>query len=143
MINGFLIQSGGFEPGMKQRPVDAPIENEAHNGLRNDTYTVAMARTNDPHSPTAQFFINLNDNDFLKHCAHQAPCRTCASRRNSGGAGVSPPFFRASGGSYHGEVAVRSDSTVASGSTPKPSNRPTPTSPPSRPTNSPGPPRHP
>ncbi|NIE86379.1 MULTISPECIES: peptidylprolyl isomerase [unclassified Burkholderia] len=67
VINGFMIQGGGFEPGMKQKPTEAPIDNEANNGLKNDTYTVAMARTNDPHSATAQFFINVNDNDFLNH----------------------------------------------------------------------------
>lgn len=67
VINGFMIQGGGFEPGMKQKPIEAPIDNEANNGLKNDTYTVAMARTNDPHSATAQFFINVNDNDFLNH----------------------------------------------------------------------------
>ncbi|ACR29450.1 peptidylprolyl isomerase [Burkholderia glumae] len=67
VINGFMIQGGGFEPGMKQKPTEAPIDNEANNGLKNDNYTVAMARTNDPHSATAQFFINVNDNDFLNH----------------------------------------------------------------------------
>ncbi|ABC37400.1 peptidylprolyl isomerase [Burkholderia thailandensis] len=67
VINGFMIQGGGFEPGLKQKPTDAPIANEANNGLKNDTYTIAMARTNDPHSATAQFFINVNDNDFLNH----------------------------------------------------------------------------
>ncbi|WDD94526.1 peptidyl-prolyl cis-trans isomerase [Burkholderia sp. FERM BP-3421] len=67
VINGFMIQGGGFAPGMTQKPTDAPIDNEANNGLKNDTYTIAMARTNDPHSATAQFFINVNDNDFLNH----------------------------------------------------------------------------
>ena len=67
VINGFMIQGGGFEPGLKQKPTDAPIDNEANNGLKNDKYTIAMARTNDPHSATAQFFINVNDNDFLNH----------------------------------------------------------------------------
>ncbi|NIF40971.1 peptidyl-prolyl cis-trans isomerase [Burkholderia sp. Tr-862] len=67
VINGFMIQGGGFEPGLKQKPTDAPIANEANNGLKNDNYTIAMARTNDPHSATAQFFINVNDNDFLNH----------------------------------------------------------------------------
>ncbi|AOK29341.1 MULTISPECIES: peptidylprolyl isomerase [Burkholderia] len=67
VINGFMIQGGGFEPGLKQKPTDAPITNEANNGLKNDAYTIAMARTNDPHSATAQFFINVNDNDFLNH----------------------------------------------------------------------------
>ena len=69
VINGFMIQGGGFEPGMKQKPTEAPIENEANNGLKNDKYTLAMARTNDPHSATAQFFINVSDNDFLNHSA--------------------------------------------------------------------------
>ncbi len=67
VINGFMIQGGGFEPGMKQKPTEEPIENEAANGLTNDCYTVAMARTNDPHSATAQFFINVKDNDFLNY----------------------------------------------------------------------------
>ncbi|PCE27336.1 cyclophilin [Paraburkholderia acidicola] len=67
VINGFMVQGGGFEPGMQQKPTDAPIVNEANNGLKNNTYTIAMARTNDPHSATAQFFINVNDNDFLNH----------------------------------------------------------------------------
>lgn len=65
VIDGFMVQGGGFEPGMKQKPVKAPIKNEADNGLKNDAYTVAMARTPDPHSATAQFFINVARNDFL------------------------------------------------------------------------------
>lgn len=65
VIKGFMIQGGGFEPGMKQKGTRGPIPNEANNGLKNDHYTVAMARTNDPHSATAQFFINATDNDFL------------------------------------------------------------------------------
>ena len=60
-----MIQGGGFEPGMKQKPVNEPIQNEANNGLTNDAYTVAMARTSDPHSATAQFFINVKNNGFL------------------------------------------------------------------------------
>jgi peptidyl-prolyl cis-trans isomerase B (cyclophilin B) len=67
VIDGFMIQGGGFEPGMKQKATDAPIDNEANNGLKNVKGSVAMARTNDPHSATAQFFINVNDNDFLNH----------------------------------------------------------------------------
>ena len=69
VIDGFMIQGGGFEPGMKQKPTRDPIENEANNGLKNDKYTIAMARTNDPHSATAQFFINVANNDFLNHTA--------------------------------------------------------------------------
>ncbi len=65
VINGFMIQGGGFEPGMIQRETGNPIENEANNGLKNTKYSVAMARTMDPHSATAQFFINVADNSFL------------------------------------------------------------------------------
>ena len=65
VIKNFMIQGGGMEPGMKQKPCNAPVENEAGNGLKNTRGTVAMARTNDPHSATAQFFINTVDNDFL------------------------------------------------------------------------------
>ncbi|MDA8449254.1 peptidylprolyl isomerase [Acidovorax sp. NCPPB 3859] len=72
VIPGFMIQGGGFEPGMNQKGTDAPIENEAQNGLKNDKYTVAMARTSDPHSATAQFFINVADNGFLNHTAPSA-----------------------------------------------------------------------
>ena len=72
VIPGFMIQGGGMEPGMKQKPTDAQIENEANNGLKNDPYTVAMARTSAPHSATAQFFINIADNGFLNHTAPSA-----------------------------------------------------------------------
>jgi len=72
VIAGFMIQGGGFEPGMKQKPTQAEITNEANNGLKNDMYTVAMARTSAPHSATAQFFINVAKNDFLNHTAPTA-----------------------------------------------------------------------
>ena len=72
VIDGFMIQGGGFEPGMKQKATRAPIKNEAQNGLKNDRYTVAMARTNEPHSASSQFFINVKDNDFLNHSAPTA-----------------------------------------------------------------------
>ncbi len=72
VIPGFMIQGGGFEPGMTQKPTDKPINNEANNGLKNDHYTVAMARTSDPHSATAQFFINVTNNGFLNHTAPSA-----------------------------------------------------------------------
>jgi peptidyl-prolyl cis-trans isomerase B (cyclophilin B) len=65
VIKGFMVQGGGFEPGMKQKPTGNPIRNEASNGLKNARYTIAMARTSDPHSATAQFFINAADNAFL------------------------------------------------------------------------------
>lgn len=65
VIDNFMIQGGGFTPGMNQKPTQAPIENEAKNGLRNERGTIAMARTSDPHSASAQFFINVADNDFL------------------------------------------------------------------------------
>ena len=67
VIDGFMIQGGGMEPGMKEKQTNAPVKNEADNGLKNDRGTLAMARTNDPHSATAQFFINLSDNAFLNH----------------------------------------------------------------------------
>jgi peptidyl-prolyl cis-trans isomerase B (cyclophilin B) len=69
VIDGFMVQGGGFEPGMKLKATKAPVKNEAQNGLRNTRYTVAMARTSEPHSATAQFFINVNDNGFLDHTA--------------------------------------------------------------------------
>ena len=69
VIDGFMIQGGGFESGMTQKKTEAPIKNEANNGLKNNRGTIAMARTSDPHSATAQFFINLQDNDFLNYSA--------------------------------------------------------------------------
>ena len=72
VIPGFMVQGGGFEPGMNQKSSDAPIKNEANNGLKNEQYTVAMARTSDPHSATAQFFINVSNNGFLNHTAPSA-----------------------------------------------------------------------
>lgn len=72
VIPGFMVQGGGMEPGMKEKKSDKPIDNEANNGLKNAMYTVAMARTGDPHSATAQFFINVADNGFLNHTAISA-----------------------------------------------------------------------
>ena len=69
VIPNFMVQGGGFEPDMKQKPTDGEIENEASNGLKNDNYTVAMARTSAPHSASSQFFINVADNGFLNHTA--------------------------------------------------------------------------
>lgn len=73
VIPGFMIQAGGFEAGMQQKVTDAPIKNEADNGLKNDKYTIAMARTSDPHSATAQFFINTANNNFLNHTSPTPP----------------------------------------------------------------------
>jgi peptidyl-prolyl cis-trans isomerase B (cyclophilin B) len=67
VIDGFMIQGGGFEPGMKQKPADTTVENEAKNGLKNEPYTLAMARTSDPHSASAQFFVNVKNNSFLDY----------------------------------------------------------------------------
>ena len=67
VIDGFMVQGGGFEPGMKQKPTNEQIENEAKNGLKNEPYTLAMARTSDPHSASAQFFINVKNNGFLDY----------------------------------------------------------------------------
>ena len=67
VIDGFMIQGGGFEPGMKQKQTRASIENEANNGLKNEPYSIAMARTSDPHSASAQFFINVKNNSFLDY----------------------------------------------------------------------------
>jgi peptidyl-prolyl cis-trans isomerase B (cyclophilin B) len=67
VIDGFMVQGGGFEPGMKQKPTRSPIQNEAANGLKNEKYTIAMARTSDVHSATAQFFINVADNASLNY----------------------------------------------------------------------------
>jgi peptidyl-prolyl cis-trans isomerase B (cyclophilin B) len=72
VIDNFMIQGGGMAPGMKQKPTQAEIENEANNGLKNVNGSVAMARTNEPHSASSQFFINVNDNDFLNHTAPTA-----------------------------------------------------------------------
>ncbi len=72
VIKSFMVQGGGFAIGLKQKPVGAAIRNEANNGLKNEKYTVAMARTNDPHSATAQFFINASNNTFLNHTAENA-----------------------------------------------------------------------
>lgn len=71
VIDGFMIQGGGFTPDMKQKPTKAPVKNESGNGLSNSAMTIAMARTADPDSATAQFFINLVDNDYLNGSANQ------------------------------------------------------------------------
>jgi peptidyl-prolyl cis-trans isomerase B (cyclophilin B) len=72
IIDGFMIQGGGFEPGMRQKSTREPIKNEADNGLKNENYSIAMARTSDPHSASSQFFINVKNNAFLDHTAPTA-----------------------------------------------------------------------
>ena len=72
VIDGFMIQGGGFEPGMRQKPARSSVKNEADNGLKNECYTVAMARTSEPHSASSQFFINVKDNGFLDHTVQNA-----------------------------------------------------------------------
>ncbi len=69
VIDGFMVQGGGMDRDMNQKPTNAPVENEANNGLGNAEGTIAMARTSDPHSASAQFFVNVNDNEFLNHSA--------------------------------------------------------------------------
>ncbi|TMH85115.1 MAG: peptidyl-prolyl cis-trans isomerase [Betaproteobacteria bacterium] len=72
VIDGFMVQGGGFEPGMSQKSTRGTIKNEASNGLKNERYTIAMARTSEPHSASSQFFINVKDNGFLDHTAPNA-----------------------------------------------------------------------
>jgi peptidyl-prolyl cis-trans isomerase B (cyclophilin B) len=89
VIDGFMIQGGGFEPGMRQKPTRAPIKNEADNKLKNANLTIAMARTSDPHSASAQFFINVSDNGFLDHTAPTPQgWGYCVFGRVTGGADV-------------------------------------------------------
>ncbi len=107
VINGFMIQGGGFEPGMKQKETGASIENEATNGLSNDAYTIAMARTNDPHSASAQFFINVKDNDFLNY-AGPNNWGYCVFGKVTEGTDVVDAIRKVRTGSkgFHGDVPV-------------------------------------
>jgi peptidyl-prolyl cis-trans isomerase B (cyclophilin B) len=108
VIPGFMIQGGGFEPGMKQKPTGATIQNESANGLTNDRYTVAMARTSAPHSATAQFFINATDNGFLNRAQSQDGWGYAVFGKVSAGTEVVDAIERVktgrSGG--HGDVPV-------------------------------------
>lgn len=101
VIKNFMIQGGGFTADMKQKPTNDPIENEGKNGLKNDKYSIAMARTSDPHSATAQFFINVVDNDFLNHTSRLGLCSVWQSgqghrsgRRHQEGAHDTPRLPR-------------------------------------------------
>jgi peptidyl-prolyl cis-trans isomerase B (cyclophilin B) len=107
VIDGFMIQGGGFEPGMQQKESGEPIDNEAANGLANEKYTVAMARTNDPHSATAQFFINVKDNSFLDY-AGPDQWGYCVFGRVTGGTEVVDEIRKVRTGTkgFHGDVPV-------------------------------------
>jgi peptidyl-prolyl cis-trans isomerase B (cyclophilin B) len=109
VIDGFMIQGGGFEPGMRQKPTRAPIKNEAENKLKNANLTIAMARTSDPHSATAQFFINVADNAFLDHTAPSAQgWGYCVFGRVTGGADVVNKIrgVKTGGSGMHKDVPV-------------------------------------
>ncbi len=113
VIDGFMIQGGGFEPGMKQKRTRAPVKNEADNGLKNAAYTVAMARTSDPHSATAQFFINVADNDFLNHTATTAQgWGYCVFGRVSEGQDVVDRIRKVRTGSRAGHQDVPQDDVI-------------------------------
>jgi peptidyl-prolyl cis-trans isomerase B (cyclophilin B) len=113
VIDGFMIQGGGFEPGMRQKPTRAPIQNEANNGLKNSAYTIAMARTSSPHSATAQFFINVADNDFLDHTAPTAQgWGYCVFGRVSEGRDVVDRIKKVRTGSRAGHEDVPQDDVV-------------------------------
>ena len=107
VIDGFMIQGGGFEPGMQQKESGEPIDNEAANGLANEKYTVAMARTNDPHSATAQFFINVKDNSFLDY-AGPDQWGYCVFGRVTAGTEVVDEIrkVKTSTKGFHGDVPV-------------------------------------
>jgi peptidyl-prolyl cis-trans isomerase B (cyclophilin B) len=109
VIDGFMIQGGGFEPGMRQKPTRAPIKNEADNKLKNANLTIAMARTGDPHSATAQFFINVADNAFLDHTAPTSQgWGYCVFGRVTGGADVVNKIrgVKTGGSGMHKDVPV-------------------------------------
>jgi peptidyl-prolyl cis-trans isomerase B (cyclophilin B) len=107
VIDGFMIQGGGFEPGMKEKKCGEPIDNEAANGLANEQYTIAMARTNDPHSATAQFFINVKDNGFLDYSGPDH-WGYCVFGRVTAGADVVDDIRKVRTGTkgFHGDVPV-------------------------------------
>jgi peptidyl-prolyl cis-trans isomerase B (cyclophilin B) len=109
VIDGFMVQGGGFEPGMKQKPTRETVKNEADNGLKNAAYTVAMARTPDPHSASAQFFINVSDNDFLNFkSATPQGYGYCVFGRVVGGQDVVDKIRKVSTGTrgMHGDVPL-------------------------------------
>ena len=113
VIDGFMIQGGGFEPGMKQKRTRAAVKNEADNGLKNVQYSLAMARTSDPHSATAQFFINVADNDFLNYTgATQQGWGYCVFGRVVEGQDVVDRIRKVRTGSRAGHQDVPQDDVV-------------------------------
>ena len=113
VIDGFMIQGGGFEPGMKQKSTGAQIKNEADNKVKNDKYTVAMARTSDPHSATAQFFINVANNDFLNHTGqNQQGWGYCVFGKVTGGTEVVDKIQKVTTGNRGGHQDVPVEDVV-------------------------------
>ena len=113
VIDGFMIQGGGFEPGMKQKPTNPTITNEADNGLENRRYTIAMARTPDPHSASSQFFINIADNDFLNFSAPNARgWGYCVFGRVTGGADVVDRIGKSKTGNKAGHQDVPTEDVL-------------------------------
>jgi peptidyl-prolyl cis-trans isomerase B (cyclophilin B) len=113
VIDGFMIQGGGFEPGMKQKSAGAQIKNEADNKVKNDKYTVAMARTSDPHSATAQFFINVANNDFLNHTGqNQQGWGYCVFGKVTGGTEVVDNIQKVTTGNRGGHQDVPVEDVV-------------------------------
>jgi len=113
VIDGFMIQGGGFEPGMKQKSAGAQIKNEADNKVKNDKYTVAMARTSDPHSATAQFFINVANNDFLNHTGqNQQGWGYCLFGKVTGGTEVVDKIQKVTTGNRGGHQDVPVEDVV-------------------------------
>ena len=113
VIDGFMIPGGGFEYGMKQKPTGDQIKNEAENKLKKDKYTGAMARTSDPHSATAQFFINIADNDFLNHTAPNAQgWGYCVFGKVTGGTDVVDKIKAVKTGNRGGHQNVPSEDVI-------------------------------
>jgi len=113
VIDGFMIQGDGFEPGMKQKSAGAQIKNEADNKVKNDKYTVAMARTSDPHSATAQFFINVANNDFLNHTGqNQQGWGYCVFGKVTGGTEVVDKIQKVTTGNRGGHQDVPVEDVV-------------------------------
>lgn len=113
VIDGFMIQGGGFEESMKQKSTKAEIENEANNGLKNDHYTIAMARTAIPHSASSQFFINGNNNDFLNHTAETpSGWGYCVFGKVVDGTDVVDKIIKVATGNRHGHQDVPKEAVI-------------------------------